>query len=343
MRRPAPSLVLTIALAAAALGPLAGCRTPTAEDRQVVSAYLENAAQYYDAGHFARAFQQWGRALELDPDEDRAKLGQAMALYQLGREPTKDGVAKLTESERRLAELRGGGLGDQGWKADLGYALVQMRWAELYERAVRVHETAQSAGRPGDPARAKEAREELPRRVRAAEEAFRECLANARTEPNFQLTAWLGLARATAMRGALEESLRWCRKFEEQVVHSTEFWRTQGDAYASKLFGAMLQEAELRDVLANTLFKLGKFEESEKELDRLVSLQPNRASAYLNRGRLREARAAWDLARADYGRFLELTDLPADDEIVLEAEKRRLLCVDRLDAEDARLEQALPR
>ena len=107
--------------------------------------------------------------------------------------------------------------------------------------------------------------------------------------------------------------------------------------------GARLQEADLRDVLANTLFKLNRFADAEEQLDKLIALQSNRADAYLNRGIVRETRAAWDLARADYGKYLELTNLKDDDAIVLEAKKRRLLCEERLAAEIERDENAVNR
>ena len=334
MRRHLIPFVLALALA--------GCTIVSGEERQLALAYLENAAQYYDAGHYPNAFQQWGKVLAIDPDEQRAQLGQAMAQYQMGQRDTKEGISHLTDAERRLEALRDGALGDQSWKAELGYALVQQRWADLYDKAARLHEANQAAGRPFDAVKLATSRAERPRRIALAEAAFQTVRVDERTLPNFQLTVWLGLARLTAMRGAYEESLGWCRKYEEQVSKSREYWARQSEEYASKLFGAELQEAELRDVLGNTLFKLGRFAEAEKELDRLVVLQPARAAAYLNRAILREARGAWDLARSDYDRFLQLADLASDDPSLLEAEKRRLLCEDRLAAEDARMEQTLP-
>ncbi|MCE9636118.1 MAG: tetratricopeptide repeat protein [Planctomycetes bacterium] len=341
MRPIASPLVLAAALASvgAVLLTTAGCQSVTGEDRQVASAYLENAAQYYDAGHYLNAYQQWSKALEFDPNDERAQLGQAMALYQLGRDTTKDGMARLAESEKRLDTLRDGGLGDQSWKAELGYALVQQRWAELYDRAARIQEANATARSPQNEAALATAKAELPRRIAQSEASFRKVLDDSRTEPNFKMTAWLGLAKMTARRGAYDESLRWCRKYEEQVVRSREFWEKQPETYATRLFGARLQEAELRDVLGNTLFKLGQFASAEDELNRLVALQPQRASAYVNRGMLREARGAWDLARSDYARFLQLADLTSDDPNILEAEKRKLLCEERMAAEDERLER----
>jgi tetratricopeptide (TPR) repeat protein len=336
MRRSLTSLALVLCLA------VASCKSTTAEDAQVVSAYLENAAQYYDSTHYLRAYQQWQKALELDPDEERAQLGQAMALYQLGREETKEGVERLTESERRLEALRRGGLGDQSWKAEIGYALVQQRWADLYDRALRLEAANADAGRPVNEEKRALAEKEIPRRIDLSAKSYRAVLADKRTEPNLQMSCWLGLARLALLNGEFEESLEWCAKYEKQVVRSAKFWETQGESYASKLFGARLQEAELKDVRANTLFKLNRFQEAEQELDRLLALQPERADAYLNRAMIRETRAAWDLAGADYRKYLDLTDRKEDDLVVLEAKKRCLLCEERVAAQDERIIESGP-
>ena len=67
----------------------AGCTSfggLTKTERQTVALYLENAANYYDAGRYDSAYQQWTMALNMDPTRDKARLGQAMALYQLGEE-----------------------------------------------------------------------------------------------------------------------------------------------------------------------------------------------------------------------------------------------------------------
>lgn len=326
----------------AAASVAASCRANATEDAQIVATYLENAAQYYDAGHYLRAYQQWQRALDLDSDEERAQLGQAMALYQLGREDSKEGLERLAESERRLEELRDGALGEQGWKVEIGYALVQQRWADLYDRALRLETANADAGRPVNEERRSVAADQIPGRIAASEKSFRAVLADKRTEPNLKMTCWLGLARLALLRGAYEESLEWCGLYQEQVVRSAKFWETQGKTYAGKLFGARLQEAELKDVRANTLFKLGRFAEAEAELDRLVALQPERADAFLNRAIIRETRGAWDLARADFGKFLEFTDLKEDDPAVLEARKRQLLCAERVASEDERVIEAAP-
>ncbi|MCG3133695.1 MAG: hypothetical protein HMLKMBBP_00920 [Planctomycetes bacterium] len=330
--RPFQRAAAAALIAFAALATAPSCAGTQGEDGQTLQAYLENAAQYYDGGHYLRAYQQWERALELEPSEEKALLGQAMALYQLGREESKDGVDRLAEAERRLDGLRREGLGDMAWKAELGFAFAQQRWAELYDRKLRKLEADEKAGALAAEGAAQlpVVRAELPKRIARAEASFGKVLEDKRTEPNFHLTCWLGLARAAAMRGDWQGAHDWARKYEKKVTESKAFWKKQGQEYASKLFGAELQEAELRDVLANCLFKLGRDEEAERELDALIALQGTRADAYLNRGVLRHRRRAWDLARSDLRRFLQISPLPKGDPELLRAAELLVECEDEL-------------
>jgi tetratricopeptide (TPR) repeat protein len=331
---PRPALLAGALLAGLALPFLAGgCGSMSNEDRMVASVYLENAAQYYDAGQYERAIHQWARVLEMDASDDRARLGTAMAHYQLGRLDSGDGVKNLAAAESRLTELRDGGLGEMSWKAEIGYALVQERWADLYGRAVKQLEAKKKAGDAIDEKALATSKAELPNRLALAESSYRRALDDKRTEPNLQMTCWIGLAHVAAQRGEWRTAIDWARKYEAQIVQSKEFWKKQGDQYSSKLFGAELQEAELRDVLANCHFKLGEHETAEKELDLLIGLQPQRTDAYLNRGLLRHRRKAWDLARSDLRRFLAQTTRPAEDPTSAEAAKALLECEEQLASE----------
>jgi len=332
VRRVVPAL----ALAAALLGASAGCRHVSEEERQLMGVYLLNAAQYYDAGHYLRAYQQWGRVLEIEPDDEKALLGQGMAMYQMGSEETPESIQSLLGAEERLGELRSGRI-RASWKAELGYGLVQLRWAELYARKLRKLEADAAAGTKVDDAAVDVCRAQIPDRVAKAEEAIHATLEDPDTEPNFHLTCWLALAKAATARGDWEATVEWAAKYRGKIVESKAFWSEQGKEYATKLLGAELQEVELRDTVANCLFKLGRLEDAEKELDLVLKLQPERTDAYLNRGHIRRLRGAWDLARSDLRQYLQRTTLPKDHPTALEAAKMLLECEDALAAEDAAL------
>ena len=152
------------------------------------------------------------------------------------------------------------------------------------------------------------------------------------------------------MRGDLEESLTYAREYETEVVSSKELWRDSITRFPSRkreyellLQQAESHEAQLRDVVANVLFKLGRFDEAEAELTRAIDLSPGDAAAYLNRGIIRQLRGDWDLARSDYTDFLAHTELADDSPNVVEASKRLAEVEEELAAEDAAVEKRLLR
>jgi hypothetical protein len=303
MRPIASSLTLAAALAATSfvLVTSTGCQTVTGEDRQVASAYLENAAQYYDAGHYLNAYQQWNKALAFDPEDERAQLGQAMALYQLGRDTSKEGMARLAESEKRLDSLRAGGLGDQSWKAELGYALVQQRWAELYDRAVRIQTASSASNTPQNPATLATRRQSFAT-IALGSLVPQGSTTRGRTE--LQDDPWLGLANdGAARRDRASAGAASTRSRSSGPVSSGRNSRRR----MTRLFGAW-PKVELRDVLGNTLFKLGQFGDQ-----RLTAWwRSSREPAPMGTRVLRESRGAWTL-RAGLLSLPQLTDLTADD------------------------------
>jgi Tfp pilus assembly protein PilF len=327
-------IVLAVALAA--------CSGVTSENQGQLSLCLDNAAQYYDGGQYLSAIQQWDKALEIDKSNEIARLGQAMSHYQLGLAETKAGIDWLARAEKELDGLRREDLGGRQWRAELGYALTQQRWCELYDRKIRKLEEDVRRGLAPDPETAATARREFDSHVAAAESSFRRVIAGGEKEPQLKLTCWLGLAQTAAWRGDLEASLGWARNYEKQVVLSKQLWidtakkiPNEAAVYDAKLAGAQLTECELRNLMGNVLFKLGRLEEAERELNAVAKLFPERAATYLNRGIVREARGDLDLAKGDYKKFLALTDLPEGDASILEATRRLIDVEAKVAADDA--------
>jgi tetratricopeptide (TPR) repeat protein len=320
-------MLLTVALLlVAACGSVS---TSGDEDRNRLATYLENAANYYDQAHYARAYQQWQQALDVEPDNVKGRLGQAMALYQLGRAPTREGLVALTRAEAALTDLLDDDLDGQEWKAELGYALVQDQWVQLYDRKIRLSERDIADEKVVDRERLAADRKELLRRIALGERTFRDILAGEEQEKRDRLTCIMSIARLTFLRGDLEESLVWCGAYESEVDKSKAFWRDaaarypkERPIYESKVAGAERQEAELRDLMGSVLYKLRRFEAAEAELDKVLVLDPKRATAYLSRGIVRQERGDWDRARADYVEFLERARGDDDDPAIREAGAR---------------------
>jgi Flp pilus assembly protein TadD len=316
------------------------CTTLGTEDRKQLTLHLENAAQYYDQGHYNRAYQQWGLALQVDPLNGKGRLGQAMALYQLGLEEAPVGISRLELATEELDELRYEDLDGLEWQAELGYALCNDRWVSLYFRKVRQLNYEKEIEGETDEEELEIARAELIRRALIAEKSYLSVHSGER-EAQFQLTCLVGLAKMAAFRTDYEASLGYARDYEQQIVRSKRLWRDAVDRYPreaalwdQKLHGAELQEAELRDLIANVLFKLDRIDEAESELNVVIELDPERAGAFLNRGILRQTRKDWDRARQDLRTFLAMTVRTDDDPSVVEARRRLKVVESRVREED---------
>lgn len=331
--------VLAVLLA----GSLAGCNMVSSENEDLLANYLENAAQYYDGGHFQRAYQQWDQALEIDSGNEKARLGQAMALYQMGRTESVEAIKPLTEATTRVDDLQHEDFDRDQWKVELAVALVHLRWCDIYDRKLRRIAEEEKKGVAPDTAAQAYSRTEFARHMDVSEKAFRAALKGPEKEPRDRLTCWLGLARIAAWRGDLESSLEYSQLYLDQIVKSKTLWKESAERfpreapiYEAKFGGAQMQEADLRDLMGAVLFRLGRTDESEKQLNLVLEMFPQRATTYLNRGILRQMRGEDDLARSDLKKFLSYTELPDNDPSILEATRRLAEVTARLDAQDRR-------
>jgi len=338
------SLILAAAMAVVSTA-LAGCNSLSSENEGQLSTYLDNAERYFEGGEYTRAFQQWGKALELDSSNEGARLGQAMCLYQNGREEKAAAIKPLVEATERFEKLRRQDLGPMQWKVELGYALVHQRWCNLYDRKIRKIAEDEKKGVAVDAKELETAKREFQSHLASTAEAFEKVLSGPEKEPRDRLTCWLGLAQVAYWRNDLPTSLQYANLYLEQVLRSKRFWKDQVDnskhpanteMFKGKYTGAQLQEAELRDLMGMVLLQMNRPEEAAAELDKVIEMFPQRAGAYLSRGILRQNRGDDDLARSDYNKFLNTTDLPDNDPSVIEATRRLGEVQSRLEAQDAR-------
>lgn len=326
---------------------VAGCNSVSSDNQPILSLYLENAAEYYDGGDWARAYQQWGKALELDSGNEKARLGQAMALYQLGRVNSVEAIKPLTDATERIDKLRDEDFDKEQWKIELAVALVHQRWCELYDRKIRKIGLDEEKGIPPDTKQLEAAKHEFAKNLEISEKAFRNVLSGPEREPRDRLTCWLGLAIIAAWKDDLETSLKYAQLYVDQAIRSKKLWKDSAERYPkekvifdAKFTGAEMQEADLRELMGAVLLRLGRADEAEVEINQVIKMFPRRASAYLNRGILLEARKEDDLAKADFKKFLAYTDLPETDPLILEAAKHltevetRLAAQEKLESDD---------
>lgn len=331
-----PRPVLSLALLAALLAGSAGCASDTDAEDLDVTTYLHNAQGYAEGGHYDQALSQFRQALAIDPGNDKALLGEATCLYWMGTEEAASAGGHILLAEEKFEKLDPSSYGENAWKVHLGRGMVHARLAELWGRK------ADLARRQGGDAAAllqiREAEGKVKLHDAKASSEFDAVLAMS-DQPlaRNNLTALFFLATHSALaakdEAGLSRSMDYFHRYEKEVEKSKALWVEMekrepklADLYRQKLKAAERQEVELRDLMANILFKQRRHEDSIKELDKVLALDPWRASAFLNRARNEEELGRFGAAADDYRRFLKATDLPPGSAPVIEATDRMRRC-----------------
>ena len=334
-------------LAAFLLLPLSsGCAsTDGANQEGTAEFYNLNAQRFYDGGHYGQALHQFRKALAEAPKNKTALLGQAWSLLFLAESEILGGRAaggeRIQDALAAFEEIENVDFGRNDYKVTLGLGKSHVLLGDLYQaRADNLKK--ELARRPAGDARAaavvraeKQAREEYD----LAENLFFEVLGE-KDNPDARdnLTALIHLARLAVLDERYGDSLLHAERYLEQVRRSKGLWldaiaRFPEDEaiWEARLAWAVAKEIEVRDLIANTYYKLGHLEKAETELDHVILLSPDRPDPYLNRAILRQElgkkrEAVGDL-RAFLVRAAEL-EVTEEDTRVLEA-ARRLISLER--------------
>lgn len=319
---------------------LAGCMSPETEpEKHDVDFFNNNAQHFYEGAHYQRALGQFEKAIGVDPDNITALLGRAWSLLMLGEaqimagEP--EGAENIQIAGEALRELESRGIDKDQFKVHLGLGKVHARMGDLYDNRLRLTE-GQMAFRPeGGPesAVAGEARQRRDLERQNAWDHFHRVLSskdNPAAEGN--LVALLELSRLSVIRKDYESAHEYGTRYLEQVRKSKDLWvesmvRLPKDRplWEAKLAGAVAKEVEVRDLLANTLFKLGRLEEAMDQLHRVILLAPHRGDAYINRAIIREELGEKAEAVEDLKSFLvraARVEMDPGDPRAIEATKR---------------------
>jgi tetratricopeptide (TPR) repeat protein len=323
------------------------CTTPGPEDDDAytVEFFNNNAQHYYDGGDYTRAMQQFEKALELEPSNEVALLGQAWCQVFLAEGNILRGdplAADLLERARdSFAALSEEDLDQNQYKVDLGFGKVHVLYGDLYTARVDLIKSELVHRPEGDPL-AGTLRTTEAQRLESYTQArvlFESVLAN-EDDPGARdnLTALIQLARIAVIQKDYAGALLYAERYRQQVRRSKELWvRSMKDfpedkpIWEMKLAGAVAKEVEVLDLIANAYYKLGQLELARDELDRLLLLDPYRTDAYLNRGILRQSLGDARGALEDFQEFMRRAaglDLEYTDHRVIEA-TRRIMAIEK--------------
>jgi len=331
MTRLRAAVVLLAALAAGA------CASDDDRENLGTETYLYNAQGYMDGGHYEQALVMFRRTLELSPENRKALLGEVSCLYWLGLKETPGAGGAIVEAGEKADRLDAAEYGDNGWKVHLTQGMIHARLAELWGRKAEsaAGATTDEGGGPEAAAAAEAKRDGESARATSSFKAVLATEDQPLARNNLSALFYLARQGCLAAKGPEDyaEPIGYLRRYEEEVGKSKKLWNDMMkrepdlvEVYKAKLKGAEAQEIELRDLVANILFKQRRHEESIVELDKVIALDPYRAPAFFNRGRNHEELGQFGAAADDYRRFLMLTDLPPGSALVVEAAQRKEKC-----------------
>jgi len=336
--RPFPVRLVSLVLAVA----LAACSSSSNEysqDAHTAQFHIENAQRLYDGNLYRKALSQFDKALALDGENQAALLGRAWCLLFLAEQRARSGDRKaddtLAEAELAFQGLKEFDYEANSFKIDLGLGKVHVIYGDLYAaRADMLERRALelTASETQDLARLTTIKER-DTEYGKAQKYFKAVLAlkdNSGARDN--LTALIHLARIAVIQRDYAEALVYAERYLAQVETSKNLWvqssvRFPRDKaiWEAKLAGAVTKEIEVRDLIADILYKLGRLELSEKELTQLIFLSPERPDSYLNRGIVRDELGQKKEALDDYLSFLRRAarlDMDPEDRRVLKATER---------------------
>jgi tetratricopeptide (TPR) repeat protein len=329
---------LRVALALTAVLAAGACASDDDREDLGVETYLHNAQGYVDGGHFEQALIMFRRALEVAPENHKAMLGETSVLYWLGAKEAPGAGGAILEAAEKADRLDPEAYGENAWKVHLTQGMIHARLSELWGRKADAARKAAGGEESGDDPGALEAESNREAEADRATVSFKAVLA-AEDQPlaRNNLSALFYLARQGCLRAKTPEDyaepIGYLRRYEEEVGKSKKLWTEMmkrepdlAEVYKFKLKSAESQEIELRDLVANILFKQHRHEQSIEELDKVIALDPYRAAAFFNRGRNHEELGKFGAAADDYRRFLMLTELPPGSPQVVEAAERKEKC-----------------
>lgn len=337
-------LLAAAALASACSSP----RKPTFEIRQ------DAAKTYYDSGDLVRAAGMARQALEIEPNDVKTLSILGMSLARMGASTTnaREVVAALNEAIAVFEKAEANG-GRDNFAVCFGHGTARTQRARMF--LLRAEATEKAVADAADPAKRKnvdllatpeqiENDLEKARRdavkdrevARADLEVAEDRLLRTYELNRTYLETMEHLQVLYMLRSDYEKGIEWGERAMQQIAADRDatnlllkrpnltpeglnLLRDNVRRYDTK-------EANGRSLLALAYQRTGRHSESLLDLDRVLTLDPERVEDYYNRGLARQAVQDYTGAVLDFEVFLRRSTQPADSPIIRETWDRIGAC-----------------
>lgn len=300
---------------------------PSSEDRDRLALFQANASLYYEGKRYDQALVEVEKGLEIDPYDYRL-LSTAGWCWLFKAEGSEE---LLLRSEQYFDDLYASrSPEDHGPPVLLGYALCKQRLGVIHDRRAR-QLTAEAQGIALDEAA------KVVREARATEHAGKARAYLASATKGFEALvereetlrfAYKGLMEISVLEGDYQNAVYYgdlCLQRIDRVksnllriIETTQLAAYEREKRAER-DELIAQELRVRSALAEMHFRQENYRGAVEHLDMLLVWDPSRDTDYYNRGRAYEALGEHERARSDYDKFLQVTELPMNNERVQHA------------------------
>lgn len=303
---------------------LCACTSLSTEQRDQLAFCQRNAKYYFEGGRYEQAMTQIEKGLELDPDDYQLQsLRGSVLLKQSGSALGQDHrrLDEATEYLTKVYEMRGANRHEPYLL--LNYALaLQKQGRRFLGEAMNLQSQATRAAEAEKAGLQKQA-DEVQQRSNEKLQTAREVLG-------------VLVERGEVLRVAhyhlllIAQDLRDNQAFEneaklyleqlakDQATTTRNLERTTVVGYEQDqiqlLRDLKQEEIEVRSLLAEHHYTRKNYEAALVMINRVLEIDPSRSADYYNRGRLLVEMKRSVEAKADFRKFLAMSDLPANHE-----------------------------
>ena len=343
------SLLLALSIA---VGLLTACQNT---QKQKMLANRQDAARvYYDEGDLARAESMARLALEIEPNDPMTLSILGMSLVRVGAsvDDANEVVKALNEAIRTFEKAEDSG-GDGLFQVQFGHGTARTQRARMYmlrsdRNEKRIGESLGSRPQPlmdelTTPTDIAKELEKIQNDIKSDREHAKldleiaeSRLVSANAQRPKELACLEMLQTAYALKSKFETSAKWGEEAVAMIGTDRDAWlnlmRRQGirpeqsDKIQNTIRTLDRQEVNSRSLLALAYTRLGRFHEAILDLDRVLSLDPDRIEDYFNRGVARQDAKDFASAVIDYETFLRRSTLPTDSTMVKDTWDRLGVC-----------------
>jgi Tfp pilus assembly protein PilF len=316
--------LVSVVLLGAALAACQNSKQKEAEEK-LIDLYMGNAQIYFDGQHYRSALTQAEEVLALDPEHTKARFVRAMSKLNMG---TPQMIQEACGEFESLVTLD---FENRQWKVWIGLSMARAAVGDLYDARARKL-LAEMKNEPfSKPELGPRRDAALKKRAEFWRKSIEGCkkvlsyekIPLARNDP----TALYYLYRNHSLLAEHEAALVYELRHLSVIEISKKTWEDCLEKFRSdqaqliykvKLKGARRQEIAVREMMANTYYKLNRLEEAEDSISQVIMLDPLNLEAFVNRAQINRKLGHHDLAVADLNEFLKKTRLDETDPRALE-------------------------